>query len=126
MNDIDSFGYPIQLLPHKKWQAELLKLDSSQENSLTPMLALFTEKNDKNQMTYFEIFLRISQAFDCQNTLNCLAGTSVICPAVDGKLMSNYFSYFTRISFLKPPIENFDVIRKIWGGDDMRSQTLTR
>ncbi|MBD2357843.1 amino acid adenylation domain-containing protein [Tolypothrix sp. FACHB-123] len=112
VNEIDSMGYPIQILPHEKWQEKLLNLDNSQENSLTPILSLFTEKNQKNQMTYLEIFLRTSQAFDCQNTLDCLADTSISCPAIDSQLMNAYFSYFTGVGFFKPPTDNLDVIHQ--------------
>ncbi len=97
VSEIRSFGYPIQLLPHDKWQAELY---NSQENVLSPLLSLFTEKISKTQMTYLETFLLTSQISECQNTLNYLAENSIVCPPIDAKLLNAYFSYFTRSGFL--------------------------
>jgi len=72
-----------------------------QENALSPLLSLFTEKLEK-QLTYLETFSLGLQSFDCQNTVNRLAGTAIACPPVDAKLLSTYFSYFTH-SFLDTP-----------------------
>jgi amino acid adenylation domain-containing protein/thioester reductase-like protein len=105
VSEISNFGYSVQLLPHKKWQAELLKLDSYQDNALMPMLSLFTEKNSQTQMTYLETFLMTSQAFDCQNTLNGLTGTAIVCPPIDAKLISIYLYYLIMSGGIKLPTE---------------------
>jgi thioester reductase-like protein len=106
-SEIKNLGYPIQILPHDEWKAKLLKLDNCQENALNPMRSLFTEKAE-NQMTYLESFLLTAQLFDCQNTLDALAETSVICSPVDTKLLNIYFSYLTQSGFLKPPVRYTD------------------
>ncbi|WP_127086468.1 amino acid adenylation domain-containing protein [Dulcicalothrix desertica] len=108
VSEIRSFGYSIQLQPIDKWQAELLQLDSSQENVLNPIKSLFTEKHSQTQMTYLETFLLTGQAFDYQNTLNGLQGTSIVCPPANSKLLSAYFSYFIRCGFLASPFGNFE------------------
>jgi hypothetical protein len=41
--------------------------------------------------------------FDCQNTLNGLTGTSIVCPPPDDKLLNTYFSYLIQNGFLKSP-----------------------
>ncbi|MFK0730118.1 MAG: amino acid adenylation domain-containing protein [Gloeotrichia echinulata GP01] len=104
VSNIRSFGYPIQLLPHQDWQTQLLKLDNSSGNALNPILSLFTETNSPSQMTYLEKFLVSAQAFDCQNTLNGLASTSIVCPSLNAKLMNVYFYYLMESGFLKPPV----------------------
>jgi amino acid adenylation domain-containing protein/thioester reductase-like protein len=98
INEIRSFGYPIQLMDHAEWQTELL---NAKDNALTPMLPLFVD--DKSQMTYLENFLLASQAFDCKDTLEGVSRTSIICPPVDSKLIDIYFSYFIRSGFLPAP-----------------------
>jgi amino acid adenylation domain-containing protein/thioester reductase-like protein len=102
VNVISSFGYPIHLLPHDKWQTELIKLDNSQKNNLSPMLSLVTEKL-KTNLTYLETFLLTIQASDYKNTFDGLTGTSIACPPVDAKLLEAYFSYFIQRDFLKSP-----------------------
>jgi hypothetical protein len=103
VRDIYALGYPIQQIPFEKWQAKLLNVDISPENALTPLVSLFTEKLSGKQLTYLEASALVSQAFDFQNTLDGLAGTGIICPSVDIKLLSTYFSYFIRSSFLNMP-----------------------
>ena len=99
VSDIHALGYPIQQVSYEKWQASLLSVDSS-ENALSPVVSLFTEKVSKKQLTYLETSALVSQAFDFQNTLAGLAGIPIICPSVDFKLLSTYFSYFIRSGFL--------------------------
>ncbi|BAY29639.1 amino acid adenylation domain protein [Nostoc carneum NIES-2107] len=105
INGIRSFGYSIQALPLEKWQRELLKLGNLQENVLAPIRSLFVEKSSQTDMTYLETFLMTSKSFDCQNTLTGLAGTSIVCPAIDSTIMNAYFSYFIRNGFLQS-VEN--------------------
>jgi amino acid adenylation domain-containing protein/thioester reductase-like protein len=112
INEIRSFGYPIQLISHEEWQTDLLQ---EKDNALTPLLPLFI-KDDEASMTYLENFLLASQAFDCQDTLEGLAETSIVCPPVDNRLFNTYFAYFIRSGFLPPPHEhsdNFDGLSSI-------------
>ncbi|MBD2212226.1 amino acid adenylation domain-containing protein [Nostoc linckia FACHB-104] len=110
VTNIQSFGYYIRLLPYEKWQAELLKLDISQENALEPIISLFTEKIFNSQMTYLEIFLRTSTVFDCRKTLNMLVNTSIICPIVNDNMLQSYFDYLINNSFIKLPKDEVDKI----------------
>jgi hypothetical protein len=41
--------------------------------------------------------------FDCQNTRDVLAGTSIACPPVDSQAFESYLSYFMRRGFLDAP-----------------------
>jgi amino acid adenylation domain-containing protein/thioester reductase-like protein len=91
---IQSFGYPMQWSDYPKWQAQLLKVASQQENALTPLMFLFTEWVTGNQKSYLETSALTSQSFDCRNTLAGLAGTKIICPTVDAKVLKAYLSYF--------------------------------
>lgn len=91
---IQSFGYPMQWSDYPQWQAKLLKVASKQENALTPLMFLFTEWVTGNQKSYLETSALTSQSFDCRNTLAGLAGTKIICPTVDAKVLKAYLSYF--------------------------------
>jgi amino acid adenylation domain-containing protein/thioester reductase-like protein len=104
IEEIRDLGYNIQLLSHQEWQAKILNLSSDTDNALIPMRSLFTHKSE-NQMTYLETFLSTARAFDCQNTLEGIASTSITCPVIDTNLLKIYFSYFVQSGFLQPPVK---------------------
>ena len=100
VDEIHSLGYPIQQIMYDKWQAELLNVDF-QANALSPLVSMFTDS--ENQLNYLESSSLGLQLFNCQNTVDGLAGTPIVCPPLDTKLLSTYFSYFTRTNFLNTP-----------------------
>ena len=108
VNEIHSCGYPIQQISYDKWQTDLIKdARRSQDNALSPLLSLLFKRLSEEQLTYLEMCLIGAQFFDCQNTVSGLAGTSIICPPVDARLLGNYLSYFIRSGFLDaPPVRN--------------------
>jgi amino acid adenylation domain-containing protein/thioester reductase-like protein len=105
-------GYPIQQIPYEMWQSKLLDPELSQTNALSPLSSLLTEKSEKQQ-TYLETSLLSSQVHDCQNTINGLLGTSIVCPPVGGQLLKAYFSFLVRSGFLPASIENLNPDRFI-------------
>ncbi len=117
IGEINNLGYPVQLLPHQQWQAELRKLDNSGDNALIPMKSLFSEVNSTNQMTYLENFLMTAQAFDCHNTLQGLAQTSILCPKIDRTLLQSCLFYFDFCGFLpqrkEPSVQKYVVTQKL-------------
>lgn len=99
VNWIRSFGYPLQQISYDKWRAELLDVTAhSLEHPLYPLVSLFSENEFEGQKWNSAVL-----QFDCQNTLDGLAGTSIACPIVDAKLFSTYLSYFIRNGFLNAP-----------------------
>ena len=106
VNWMRAFGYPLQHVPYSKWIAEVMRLvQKTPENALYPFLTFLSEKIEQQQMTVPEIYFQAKSSlrFDCQNTLDGLAGTAISCPPVDDKLLTTYFSYFIRTGFLEPP-----------------------
>jgi hypothetical protein len=69
---------------------------------LSPLMSLFAENPSEKQLTYLETSSLGFQSFNCQNTIDGLVGTAIVCPSVGAKLLSTYFSYFTRSGFLEP------------------------
>lgn len=96
---IRSFGYPIQPIPYDKWRGQLLELGRFKENAAYFLLPLFS----LNLSQAGPRIVRNIPDFDCQNTLAGLAGTSIVCPPLDGQTFENYFSYFMRCGFLNTP-----------------------
>jgi hypothetical protein len=59
-----------------------------------PFLPLIEEISEE------QVFMPL---FDCQNTLDGLAGSSVSCPPVSMALFGTYITYFNRTGFLDGP-----------------------
>ncbi|OWY66398.1 hypothetical protein B7486_37070 [cyanobacterium TDX16] len=107
VNVMHILGYPIQQIPYEMWQSKLLDPELSQTNALSPLSSLLTEKSEKQQ-TYLETSLLSSQVHDCQNTVNGLLGTPIVCPPVGGQLLKAYFSFLVRSGFLPAAKENLN------------------
>lgn len=102
---ICSYGYLLKKLPYTKWCEKLIyETRHSQENALYPLVPLFSENLSQDQFAVSELD-RKTPYFDCQNTLDGLADTDIICPPIDAKLLDTYLSCFIRRGFLQPPIE---------------------
>lgn len=121
---IRSFGYPIRRIPYEAWRSEMVALArDSETNVLSSFAPLFSTSFSNKVPTWMTSKLIESQQsgvdrlisaigaryanqsvqLDCHNTLRDLAGTSIVCPVVDDKLLNTYFSYFIRVGFLNAP-----------------------
>ncbi|HAZ48487.1 MAG TPA: short-chain dehydrogenase [Cyanobacteria bacterium UBA11369] len=101
-NWIDEFGYPVRQIAYEAWEAELIETLGSKDNALNGLLPFFLRRWSKEQLTFAELGQRRVK-LNCQQTVASLAGTSIICPPVDSKLINTYFSHFIRSGFLESP-----------------------
>ncbi|MBW4619344.1 MAG: amino acid adenylation domain-containing protein [Cyanosarcina radialis HA8281-LM2] len=105
VQEIRSFGYPVEWTNYQQWQ-EMLKTASAQkDNALSPLLFLFTDWNSEN---YFETASLGSQSFDYHNTLAGLAASNIACPTVDSRLLRTYLSYLIQRGFLVAPSDEVE------------------
>ncbi|MEH2149873.1 non-ribosomal peptide synthase/polyketide synthase [Nostoc sp.] len=92
INSIKSFGYPLQQLSYEDWQAELLRnTQISTDNALYSAISLAGDNTTSESTPNATSSLK----FDCQNTLNGLADTSIRWPEVDDKLLQAFFANFS-------------------------------
>lgn len=99
INSIRSLGYLIRQIPYDQWRTELLDIARrSPEHALYPLVPFFPARESQEQTSNSEVL-----KFDCQNTIDGLAGTSIVCPPADDELLRTYFSYLIRSGFLNPP-----------------------
>ncbi|GAB4190085.1 MAG: hypothetical protein Fur006_31860 [Coleofasciculaceae cyanobacterium] len=99
INSIRSLGYSIQQISHDQWKAELIKIAGRfPEHALYPLVSLFSGRNTEEKASHSGVL-----KFDCKNTINGLVGTSIICPPIEDKLLSTYFSYLIDSGFLEAP-----------------------
>jgi amino acid adenylation domain-containing protein/thioester reductase-like protein len=102
VNCMRSLGYPIERVSDNQWRSQLFNAGNSPDNALYPLLSIFSEEVSDRASDSQSQDSSIQQ-FDCQNTLTGLAGTSIVCPAIDTNLLSTYFSYLIQTGFLNPP-----------------------
>ncbi|MBE9003324.1 amino acid adenylation domain-containing protein [Nostoc sp. LEGE 12447] len=89
-----SLGYPLQQISNDQWQADLINIaEHYPEHPLYPLVPLLSEQNHNSAVL----------KFDCQNTLDGLANTSIICPPIDDSLLNTYLSYLMQKGFLEAP-----------------------
>lgn len=94
---IGSFGYPVELVPYKKWAGELKVQEKSLDNSVRALLPMLL---DEGVMTSGMLH------FDNQNTINGLKSSGIACPSINQELFSTQFSYFIKAGFLEAPKHN--------------------
>jgi thioester reductase-like protein len=84
---VRSSGYPIEAVSLDGWRAKLLRLaPRSIKDMLQVLLPIVSEWAPDGAIRRPE--------FDCRNTLDGLAGTSIACPPVVSELVETYLSYF--------------------------------
>jgi thioester reductase-like protein len=120
---IRSTGYPIGHLPYDQWRTQLLSRAAHFKGqtvySLVPLFSARTseqplrpnEARPDVQNTVDQIgsimaaqYAAGSVKFDDQQTRDGLAGSSIICPQVDGDVFARYLAYFVRSGFLHAPV----------------------
>jgi thioester reductase-like protein/amino acid adenylation domain-containing protein len=96
IESIRSFGYPLKQIPYDQWQAELIKIAGSfPEHPLYPLVPFFPARNSQENTSNSAVL-----QFDCQNTIDGLAGTSIVCPPVSDRLLITYLSYLIKSGYL--------------------------
>ncbi|MGH7998033.1 MAG: amino acid adenylation domain-containing protein [Brasilonema sp.] len=106
-NWIREFGYSLQPMSYNQWQIELVNTsEASLDNPLYPLIPFFAgmeaegqSKQESSEQTSNLAALK----FNCQNTTDGLADTSIVCPPVDANLLSTYFSYLIQSGFVNAP-----------------------
>ncbi len=97
VNWISSFGYEVEQVNYSVWKDKLFKQAKSiDDNILYRFVPIFANQKIDG------LFRR--RQWDCQNTLDGLAGTDIICPPIDQKYINTLLSYFIRSGFLEAPL----------------------
>jgi pyochelin synthetase len=99
---INSFGYRVEMTDHDRWREKLLEVTlNSIDNALSPLLPVFPPQA---QMKELGISISGSPRFHCQNTLQALVGSSIVCPPVDERLIHHCLNYLVSSNLLKSPV----------------------
>ncbi|MBH8561812.1 amino acid adenylation domain-containing protein [Nostoc sp. CENA67] len=97
IDHIRSLGYAIEQISYNEWREKLLNLtQGSLEHPLYPLVSFFPSKSQEKQ-TFDSGFLK----FDCKNTINGLAGSSIVCPEINENLLNTYLLYLIENSLVQ-------------------------
>lgn len=94
-------GYPVRVLPYQQWLARLTAPEN-RDNALRVLSCLFTDQSGAASLV--ERYGPRQARFDTRNTDALLAGSGILCPPVDGALVSRYLSYFSSQGYLPRPV----------------------
>jgi thioester reductase-like protein len=96
-----SLGYPLPQIPYHQWHQQLLNIAANNpKHALYPLVALLPSAKTNAPTPESEA---TAVKFDCQNTLDGLSDTSIICPAINDRLLDIYFAYLIEHGFVPPP-----------------------
>lgn len=94
-NQLLSMGYTIQRVSYDQWHDKLLDIAKNfPKHALYPLVSLFSREQNSNPA---------SLEINCQNTLDGLAGSSIVCPPIDDELLSTYLSHLIHSGFVDAP-----------------------
>jgi thioester reductase-like protein len=94
-------GYKVRSVPYWDWVA---CLETLPDGPLAPLLPLLVQRWGPEQLTYMEFWQRrYRPRFTCDETLQALDSSSIVCPALDRVLMERYLRYLSSTGFITAP-----------------------
>ena len=98
---VRSFGYPVDVISYDAWQEKLINNVTSAENPLYTLRPFLLERRAEEQLTIPDLYLKARRPeISCEETLNALAGSSIVCAPIDSKLFMTYTAYLIESGFL--------------------------
>ncbi|NJO29094.1 MAG: NAD-dependent epimerase/dehydratase family protein [Richelia sp. SL_2_1] len=95
VNWISTLGYDIEQIPYEDWLNKLQSKACSPDNPLYTLKPFLLQRWTEEQLTATEIYIQARRPAEisCQQTLNALAASDIICPPLEPQLFSKYLSY---------------------------------
>jgi thioester reductase-like protein len=98
---VRSFGYPVDVISYDAWQEKLINNVTSAENPLYTLRPFLLERRAEEQLTIPDLYLKARRPeISCEDTVNALAGSSIVCAPIDSKLFMTYTAYLIESGFL--------------------------
>ena len=98
---VRSFGYPVDVISYDAWQEKLINDVTSAENPLYTLRPFLLERRSEEQLTIPDLYLKARRPeISCEDTVNALAGSSIVCAPIDSKLFMTYTAYLIESGFL--------------------------
>lgn len=92
-----ALGYRLEPLPYEQWRAALIQLaELAPQKRLRALVPLLVARESEGASQWVS---GVPQ-FDCTDTMNELAETSISCPSIDERTIGVYFSFLVQSGFL--------------------------
>lgn len=99
---LQSFGFPIEIIPYEEWQNRLTTDLVTPENPLYTLRPFLLERWSKDKLTVPDLYLNAHRPqISCAATQQALAESSIRCAPLDSKLFITYSSYLIQNGFLE-------------------------
>ncbi len=104
-------GHELKRLPFAQWKELLVeRVSRDKDNSLYPLMPLFTERHSEYQLTLPEMYEEERRpGFSRANVIEGLQGSDISIPMLDDELLRRYYQYFIESGFLTAPPEEENV-----------------
>ena len=94
-------GYSLHGIPYRDW---VTRIDGHPEGPLYPLLPFLTHRWAPEDLTYVELWQRDHRPrLTCNETLEALRGSGIVCPALDRELLARYLEFLSRSGFIRAP-----------------------
>ncbi|MBD2294657.1 thioester reductase domain-containing protein [Anabaena sphaerica FACHB-251] len=98
---IRTFGFKLEMIPYEQWQNDLINNVTDQENPLYTLRPFLLERWSDEQITIPDLYLQARRPIiSCEETLEALKASSIVCPTIDSQLLITYTSYLMQTGFL--------------------------
>ncbi|MFF4716499.1 amino acid adenylation domain-containing protein [Streptomyces eurythermus] len=99
-----AMGYPVRTVPYDAWTKMLADLTARlPDHPMAPYVAMFVEPARGSEITVKQMYTDgVFPSFGRHNADAALAGSGLVCPPVDARLLDTYLREFRRTGFLAP------------------------
>lgn len=111
---VRSVGFPMAFVEYEQWRSKLVKQGNSPDNALYPLIPILAEQDNitfegdgvSSHLKQVDphTVKPVVQPFDASDALAGLVNSSIVCPALDEKLLANYFAYLVQSGFLNESV----------------------
>jgi len=103
-------GYPVAEIPYAEWVSQLIRFAAGQPtHPVTPFVPLFVDRCRHSDMSVSEMYFQdVFPRFTRDNTDRALAGSGIVFPPVDIRMLDGYVAFLLSIGYLTPPADPVD------------------
>ncbi len=98
---LSTLGYEIDQIPYQEWLTKLQTTAVTPENPLYTLRPFLLQRWTEEELTATELYMQERRPeISCEETLEALEGSGIVCPSLDAQLVGKYLSYLMQNGFL--------------------------
>jgi amino acid adenylation domain-containing protein/thioester reductase-like protein len=96
--------YQVQEIPYAEWVPQLIRFAAGHPtHPVTPFVPLFVDRCRHADMSVSEMYFQdVFPRFSRENTESALAGSGIVIPPVDARMLDGYVAHLRSIGYLTP------------------------